>query len=155
MPCNEPINVFVAGFLGSSPMNFISGTLKADSHKIRFRDIEGHDRGGFRPSRSPGSARVYRQKCHPGNSPGRFGGGEVQPQRRESASARISAIAAIIDIVEPVGAETNLYLQTGAHTLVCRSQGALDHREAAHRFQIEMNLERTHLFDPISTNRLH
>ena len=27
--------------------------------------------------------------------------------------------------------------------------------QAAHRFQIEMNLEKTHLFDPISTNRLH
>jgi multiple sugar transport system ATP-binding protein len=59
-----------------------------------------------------------------------------------------------VDIVEPMGAETNLYLQTGAHTLVCRTQAALDHGEAGRRFQFEMNLEKAHLFDPVSTNRL-
>jgi len=38
---NEPVNLFVAGFLGSPPMNFISGTLKQDGEKIRFTEIEG------------------------------------------------------------------------------------------------------------------
>ena len=38
---NEPVNLFVAGFLGSPPMNFISGTLKQDGEKIRFSEIEG------------------------------------------------------------------------------------------------------------------
>src|SRR6187401_2260668 len=38
---NEPVNLFVAGFLGSPPMNFISGTLKQESDKIRFTEIEG------------------------------------------------------------------------------------------------------------------
>ena len=38
---NEPVNLFVAGFLGSPPMNFISGTLKQDGDKLRFREIEG------------------------------------------------------------------------------------------------------------------
>jgi hypothetical protein len=32
---------------------------------------------------------------------------------------------------------------------------ALDHREAGHLFQFQMNLEKAHLFDPISTNRLY
>jgi len=41
-----------------------------------------------------------------------------------------------------------------AHTLTCRSQGAFDHREAGRRLQLEMNLAKAHLFDPISTNRL-
>src|SRR3954451_14471298 len=38
---NNPVNLFVAGFLGSPPMNFISGTLKQDGEKIRFSEIEG------------------------------------------------------------------------------------------------------------------
>jgi multiple sugar transport system ATP-binding protein len=38
---NEPVNLFVAGFLGSPPMNFISGTLKEDGDKLRFREDEG------------------------------------------------------------------------------------------------------------------
>ena len=39
-----------------------------------------------------------------------------------------------------MGAEANLYLQTGAHTLVCRHRaGAIDHQEAGHRLQFELN----------------
>ncbi len=60
----------------------------------------------------------------------------------------------MVDIVEPMGAETNLYLQTGAHTLVCRSQRSLDHREAGHRMQFELNAKKAHLFDPVSTLRI-
>ena len=53
-----------------------------------------------------------------------------------------------------MGAVTNLYLQAGAHTIPCRSQGAVDHREPGHRMQFEMSLSRAHLFDPVTTNRL-
>ena len=38
---NEPANLFVAGFLGSPPMNFISGTLRDEGEKIRFRELDG------------------------------------------------------------------------------------------------------------------
>src|SRR6266446_104464 len=35
---NEPVNLFVAGFFGSPPINVISGTLKEEGDKIRFRE---------------------------------------------------------------------------------------------------------------------
>ena len=38
---NQPVNLFVAGFLGSPSMNFVAGTLKQDGDKIRFCEIEG------------------------------------------------------------------------------------------------------------------
>lgn len=38
---NEPANLFVAGFLGSPPMNFIHGTLKQQGDKVRFIEKEG------------------------------------------------------------------------------------------------------------------
>jgi multiple sugar transport system ATP-binding protein len=75
--------------------------------------------------------------------------------RRESRKTKADNVfPAIVDIVEPMGAETNLYLQTGAHTLVCRTPEAFDHGEAGHRFQFEISLGKTHLFDPVSTRRL-
>ena len=55
--------------------------------------------------------------------------------RKDGRQAAGKGFPAIVDIVEPMGAETNLYLQTGAHTLVCRSQDSFDHRDAGHRFQ--------------------
>ncbi len=79
---------------------------------------------------------------------------EVATFTRKEGKAAGVGFPAIVDIVEPMGAETNLYLQTGAHTLVCRSQGAFDHREAGRRLQFEMNLTKAHLFDPASTSRL-
>src|SRR4029077_13627730 len=38
---NQPANLFVAGFLGSPPMNFINGTLKHDRDSLVFSEIEG------------------------------------------------------------------------------------------------------------------
>src|SRR5438105_938911 len=37
----EPANLFVAGFLGSPPMNFIDGKLKEESDALVFSEIEG------------------------------------------------------------------------------------------------------------------
>ena len=71
-----------------------------------------------------------------------------------AAEERTGSFPAIIDMVEPMGPDTNLYLQTGAHTVVCRSQRPLDHREVGHRLQFEMNLSQAHLFDPESGSRI-
>src|SRR4030081_569931 len=38
---NEPDNLFVAGFLGSPPMNFINGELKQDRDAIVFKEMQG------------------------------------------------------------------------------------------------------------------
>ncbi len=149
---NEPVNLFVAGFLGSPPMNFISGTLKQDGDKIRFTEIEGGTIDVRFPAADRPAAREFiGQNVILGIRPEDL---EVAAFSRREGKAAGTGFPAIVDIVEPMGAETNLYLQTGAHTLVCRSQGAFDHREAGHRLQFEMNLAKAHLFDPASTNRI-
>src|SRR5205085_11258460 len=79
---------------------------------------------------------------------------DIELAQYTKTNASTWSFPAIVDIVEPMGPETNLYLQTGAHTVVCRSQRALDHREAGHRLQFEMNLEKAHLFDPASGERV-
>ncbi len=145
---HEPDNLFVAGFLGSPPMNFIQGTLKQEREQLVFRELEG------------GTIEV---KFAAANKAGarEFAGKSVvlgiRPENIELAQFSQNAAAsfpAIVDIVEPMGAETNLYLQTGAHTVVCRSQRSLDHREAGHRLQFELNAEKAHLFDPETTKRI-
>ena len=149
---NNPVNLFVAGFLGSPPMNFISGTLKQDGEKIRFSEIEGGTiEVAFPAAERPSAREFIGKEMILGIRPEDL---EVATFSRKEGKALGIGFPAIVDIVEPMGAETNLYLQTGAHTLVCRSQGAFDHREAGRRLQFEMNLSKAHLFDPVSTNRL-
>src|SRR5205809_1929173 len=38
---NEPVNLFVAGFLGSPPMNFVNGTLEIQGDGLVFSEIKG------------------------------------------------------------------------------------------------------------------
>jgi len=145
---NEPDNLFVAGFLGSPPMNFINGELKQERDAIVFKEMQGGTiqvRFANRPQ-----AREFLGK------PMLLG---IRPEDIEVAQLSktgntTASFPAIVDIVEPMGAETNLYLQTGAHTVVCRSQRALDHRETGHRLQFELNVDKTHLFDAATATRI-
>ena len=149
---NEPVNLFVAGFLGFPPMNFISGTLKEGGDKIRFREDEG---GAIEVAFSAADRSAARefvgQNIILGIRPEDI---NVATLSRKEGKAAGTGFPAIVDIVEPVGAETNLYLQTGAHTLVCHAQSAFDRGDAGRRLQFEMNLAKAHLFDPVSTVRL-
>jgi len=149
---NEPVNLFVAGFLGIPPMNFISGTLKEGGDKIRFREDEG---GAIEVAFSAADRSAARefvgQNVILGIRPEDI---NVATLSRKEGNAAGTGFPAIVDIVEPVGAETNLYLQTGAHTLVCHAQSTFDRGDAGRRLQFEMNLAKAHLFDPVSTVRL-
>ncbi|HEY2799531.1 MAG TPA: ABC transporter ATP-binding protein [Chthoniobacterales bacterium] len=149
---NEPANLFVAGFFGRPPMNFIKGTLKADGHDLRFRESEGGTIGITLPAENLLAARGFTGKSVIlGIRPEDI---EASPFSREKARMSTNGFPAIVDLVEPLGGETILYVETGAHTLVCRSPLALDHQEAGHRFQLEIDLKKAHLFDPATTARI-
>jgi hypothetical protein len=59
-----------------------------------------------------------------------------------------------VDRAEPTGAETDLYVRTGVHELVCRSRRWVGQGEGGHRFQFEIQLEKAHLFDAASGRRV-
>ena len=147
---NEPVNLFVAGFLGSPPMNFINGTLKQDRDALVFSEIQGGTIQVRLSARErPAALDLLGKPLLLGIRPE-----DIELAQFSGSEDVTGSFPAIVDIVEPMGAETNLYLQTGAHTAVCRSQKAMDHREAGRRLQFEMNLKKAHLFDPSSGARV-
>jgi multiple sugar transport system ATP-binding protein len=143
----QPANLFVAGFLGSPPMNFIHGKLKESGGALVFKENDGgviECRLGDRPAAAAYAGREVVLGIRPENvgvveNVGKQGDGRFQ---------------ALVDFVELTGAETNIYLQTGAHTLISRSTSRIDHSEAGHRMQFGIDLEKAHLFDPVSTLRI-
>jgi multiple sugar transport system ATP-binding protein len=145
---NEPDNVFVAGFLGSPPMNFINGELKQERDAIVFEEAQGGTIE-VRFKDRPGAREFFGKPMLLGIRPE-----DIKLAPSSNTGNPTSSFPAIVDIVEPMGAETNLYLQTGAHTVVCRSQRALDHRETGHRLRFDLNANKTHLFDPVTTSRV-
>ncbi len=146
----EPANLFVAGFLGE--MNLIDGTLKAEGDKIRFKESAGGTiEVAFAEAERPGAREFLGQPILLGIRPEDL---EVSAASRQEVRASGTAFPAILESVEPRGAETYLTLQTGAHSLLCRSRRAIDRREAGHRSQGEINLGKAHFFDPVSKRRI-
>jgi multiple sugar transport system ATP-binding protein len=145
-----PENVFVAGFVGSSPMNFIRGALKQDRDWLLFSEVENGTIEVRLPiSEFPAGQTFVGKPVLLGIRPE-----EIRIAQSSTAEKSSGSFPAIIDLVEAMGAEANLYLQTGVHTLVCRTQRQVDHREAGHRLQFELNVEKVCLFDPISRRRI-
>ena len=145
-----PANLFVAGFLGSPPMNLIHGTLKEDRDGLVFTETGDGTIRARLPAPEPGAREFIGKPVVLGVRPEDF---ELVENPRDGENDR-ARFPAIIDLVEPMGSETNVYLQTGAHTVVCRSQQPLEHRDAGRRRHFKIQLERAHLFDPTSTWRI-
>lgn len=137
----EPANLFVASFVGNPGMNFVHGILKQDRDSLLFEETgEGTIQlrlagSKFLEARDfAGKAVVF------GFRPEDV---EIWPSPAERSA---SGFRALVERVEPNGAGTDLYLQTGAHTLLCRSGGGKIEREGGYRAQFELNLDKTHLF---------
>jgi multiple sugar transport system ATP-binding protein len=144
---NKPNNLFVGGFLGSPPMNFIKGVLRGESGRLRFKEMDGGSVDLPVNARSALDAYLNKEVVL-GIRPEDC---DLVPPGKAPAD---NSFQAVVDLVEPMGAETYFYLQTGAHTIISRSSALVDQREAGHRLQFEVNIERTHFFDPVTTNRI-
>lgn len=147
---DEPANVFVAGFLGSPPMNLVRGTLKQDRDWLLFSEADD----GTIEARWPISEFQAGQDFV--GKPVLLGvrAEEIGIGQSSKAEKYAGGFPAIIDLVEMVGAEVNLYLRTGAHTLICRIPRGLAHWQAGHRGRFQLSLNKLCLFDPISSRRI-
>lgn len=115
---NHPANQFVAGFIGSPPMNFFAGTLARSGDGLIFKENNERASGltiplGPRLS-AAGFSRIGR--------PIVFG---IRPEDLHlSSDATQSAsrpeIDVQVEVAEPMGAETVLHLTTGAHSFLAR-----------------------------------
>lgn len=144
---HHPANMFVAGFLGSPPMNFLKGTLFTKEGGLVFREAGGGTvelHLGKRESALPHVGKDIILGLRPEDC-------DLLPQGKPPGQ---NCFHAVVDIVEPMGAETYLYLQTGAHTIISRSHAAVDHRETGHRLRFEANPAKAHLFDPATGQRI-
>ena len=146
---DEPANSFVAEFLGPS-FNLVHGTLKQDRDSLVFSERDdGTIEVRWPISEFPEARDLVGKPVLLGIRPEDITAAQSSKSEGSSGSFR-----AIVDLVEMTGAEVNIYLQTGAHTLVCRTGRSVDQREAGHRLQFGLNASKVCLFDPISRRRV-
>jgi multiple sugar transport system ATP-binding protein len=132
---DRPVNMFVAGFLGSPAMNFIEGTVRSNPH----------------PSFELADGSVIPLSGVPAGVAGRLVLG-VRPEDIHIDNG--AGAPAKVIVVEPTGAETHLAVELGGHELVCvlRERVSLQPNEIV---KLAFRKSAMHLFDPASTNRIH
>ncbi|HXN15684.1 MAG TPA: sn-glycerol-3-phosphate ABC transporter ATP-binding protein UgpC [Usitatibacter sp.] len=127
---DHPANLFVAGFIGSPAMNFLPGTLKLESGAARVELA-----GGTRIAAPRTVAGTHGQSVVFGTRPEHLRlGGEGE------------GLAASVVVVEPTGADTQVFAKFGDTELTAVFRERHDFR-AGDTIRLVPDDGRTHLFD--------
>jgi multiple sugar transport system ATP-binding protein len=138
---SRPANMFVAGFIGSPAMNFLSGELVEESGKIYFRAPEV---SLLLPEGRHGALREA----------GVIGKGVVLGIRPEdlhddevTRSAYPEAlVTGQVDVVEHMGAELYLHVSMAGQSMVARVNARTD-VQPGDKIQLAMDANKIHIFD--------
>ena len=159
----HPINLFVAGFIGSPPMNFMPATVEGDSVELPF-----------------GKVKLPAEKAEQAQGKGLLIAG-VRPEYFEDASvmdasakAGGSTFRATVDVVEWLGNEQYAYIPFEAppevqeqlaqlnrdldgeslHTQLVISLDAASRVSEGEEIELYIHAEKMHLFDPATGENL-
>ncbi|MGD0650866.1 MAG: sn-glycerol-3-phosphate ABC transporter ATP-binding protein UgpC [Verrucomicrobiia bacterium] len=121
---DHPHNLFVAGFIGSPPMNFIKGVIEQRQNALWFVEKGA---GGSKN----GALAMRIDEPQAGKVVGWVGKLVVFGLRPEDINDRRRVVnpnpghcaSAMVEVVEPMGAETYLCLSTGSHSFMARVTG--------------------------------
>ena len=133
---NKPVNRFVAGFMGSPPMNFMTMEVKEEGSKIVL------DEGDFTLNVSGKNVDIL--KPYAGKSV-TFGFRAEDLSYSEKAAAGKS-IPASVSVIEPLGAETHVYSNTTKHQLIARVDPHITLKVGA-AIHFSPNMEKVIFFD--------
>ena len=135
---DHPKNTFVAGFIGMPPMNFFDGVLKKEQDDFFF------DEGSFKLK----LPKEWKEKVAPYQDKQVIFGSrpeDVGSPKAES-TAGMPKVKAKIEVVEPMGSETYLYLDTGKSSFIARVD---PHRKTlvGDYLELAVYINSSHMFD--------
>ncbi len=145
----HPVNIFVAGFMGMPPMNFINATLTYanDAVKLAFED---------------NVITLTNPKYLTGEL-AEYDGKEVvmgiRPEAITDDPAEVQAwthstFRGDIDVVELLGAEAMIYLTCGQVSLTARVDPTTTQAKVGDEILMAMDADRVHIFDKETENSL-
>ncbi len=144
----KPANQFVAGFIGSPPMNFFEGIIESKENRLYFRE----DAGNSEAARSrimlrldedtAGSLAVHADR------PVVLG---IRPEHIADKSSLPGlsaewAVEVLAERIEATGADTNVHLSGGSQSFVARLAGTAN-VTVNKRFALVFDMRKAHWFD--------
>lgn len=107
---NRPVNRFVAGFIGSPPMNIMQAAVKEDGGRVYI------DEGDFQVVIKG----KYEEHIRPYVGKNILFGVRPEDIIYTQKPAKENNIPAKIEVIEPLGAEIHLYVSTSKHQMIAR-----------------------------------
>jgi multiple sugar transport system ATP-binding protein len=142
---NEPANMFVAAFMGSPPMNFFKGTMIEKHGRLHFAEANPDSKAAlFLPVTNEQAEKLESwidRAIYFGLRPEDF---EDREPAAQPDPARI--LTAKLEVTEAMGAETYLYLNTGAHAFIARSQTQV-RAKTDQPLSLVANMDKAHFFE--------
>ena len=140
----EPINLFVAGFFGSPPMNFMPGILTTENGRAIYRSddrsVDLELKGGVERF----ELETVSEEC-PVIMGIRPEGIRLGVKTEEPAYSELTHRVRI-EVVEPLGHEVIIYASIGYHALATRAESAEDIR-IGDLVPVSFDQNKLHLFN--------
>jgi multiple sugar transport system ATP-binding protein len=134
----KPANRFVAGFIGTPPMNFMDGALAARSDGLAFV-ADGGDSSIVIPDHRIGSARDHAGKSAV------LG---IRPTgMREAIGGEKPSLVVTVDVVEPLGETMDVSATTASGTRVVARLVARDGVQSGTRLSLVVDANAVHVFE--------
>jgi len=136
---DKPANKFVAGFIGSPPMNFLEGQLIKKNNKLYFD--EGEFQVKVQEQMYPNLQEYIEKETVFGIRPE-----NIYDKLFASAASPENTVRVKCEVVEPMGAESNLLLSTPNNNLIAVVD-AHNKPQIGEYIEMVFDMNRIHFFD--------
>ncbi|MFH1853729.1 MAG: sn-glycerol-3-phosphate ABC transporter ATP-binding protein UgpC [Candidatus Omnitrophota bacterium] len=136
---NNPVNKFVAGFIGSPPMNFVKGRIIKKDSKFYFAEsgfkVRIIDDMYLKIAPYEGKEVIFGIRPE-----------DIYDKLFVSDASRDNMVKAVVEIIEPMGAEVFLYITAGKSPMIARV-GGHDKPEVGQDIDMVFDTSKAHFFN--------
>ncbi|MEI6916126.1 MAG: sn-glycerol-3-phosphate ABC transporter ATP-binding protein UgpC [Armatimonadota bacterium] len=139
---HSPVNIFVAGFIGTPSMNFLDATLEKNGENAAFINT-----GAFKVKVPDDKYDLVKEAI------GRAVVFGVRPEdifdknlKNLIEATPENTVSAMVDVIEPMGAINTMYLTMGDHSIVATIDAETQAKEQQ-PIEVLLDMEKTHVFD--------
>lgn len=137
---DKPANKFVSSFIGTPPINLMNGTIQKKDKKYYFDEgkfrVKLVDEMSERIAAFAGKEVIFGIRSE-----------DIYDRLFFSEASPDNTIRVTCDVVEPLGAEVFLYLNSGKSTFIARV-GAHNRPEVNKDMEVVFDMRKVHFFDP-------
>jgi multiple sugar transport system ATP-binding protein len=138
---DKPVNRFVAGFIGSPPMNFVEGRIIKENLKLYFAETDGQIKVKLVDDMASKMTPYLDKEVVFGVRPE-----DIYDKLFVSEAPPENVARLVCEVVEPMGSEVYLHLFTGRNEIIAKV-GGHDNPSVGQEMDVVFDMNKVHFFD--------